>query len=262
MNFDKNLWERSISLMSTDKLPSWPCPTCGSGKLVFKQETLHFQESARQFDEGEFRKEDFEENIILGIITALAKATSRLFIRQSRFNAFLICNNSACHEAVTVSGRAEVPVALQKDNRIKTTPMILPEYFSPSLKIFPLPNDYPGPIREELARSFTIFFADSSAAGNKLRTAIERLMDELKIGDSSEKLHRRLEQFSKKFPDLGEMTMEIKWLGNEASHCSALSKSKILDGYQIFEYVLKQLFTEPAKREKIKRLSKGLKPTP
>lgn len=252
------IWEQSSDFMAVDKLPSWPCPTCNSGILVLQRKSLRFRESARQFDVEEFGGEDFESNMILGILRFVGKATLMMMVRQARFHAFLLCNDKSCKEVVTVCGRAKVPSALQKSRVTESqSHFILPEYFSPPLLIFSLPPEYPQEVRMELVKSFSIFFADTSAAANKLRIAVERIMDVIGIPPGG--LAPRLRAFKELNHELGEMLLSVKWLGDKASHSTGLSKKKILDAYEITEYVMKQLFIQPEELKKMRKLSKNLK---
>ncbi len=229
---DKTLWEKSINPLLVEHLPAWPCPQCSNGKLILAKGSLCFRQSVKQYDPKEFRKEDFENHVLLGILVILGTAAEKLLKTQARFSAFLTCN--ACDENVAVCGRAEVPSSfakkMYKDPSFSADSLsvLIPEYFTPHLLIFPLKEEYPKNIQKELAKSFSSFFSDSSSAGNKLRICIERFLDSQKISQNNN-LHQRIVDFKKSNKDLGSMLLAVKWLGNEASHAAEIDKKDFYD---------------------------------
>ena len=66
-------------------------------------------------------------------------------------------------------------------------------------------------------------------------------------------LHARLERYQKKNADVAEKLLAVKWLGNTGSHASELTRSDILDGFQLILYALDEVFEK--KSERLKRLS-------
>ena len=254
------IWKRSMGPVAVNELPLWPCPTCNKGKLLLDRKSLACEMSHERYRPIEFERDDFEENKLLGFFVALGEAVERMQWNQARFCALLKCDNQGCNERVSMSGRAEMPsaiqVALQKQSGFILTERILPEYFSPPLQIIRLRAEYPEPVRIELIRSFTIFFSEPNSAGNRLRVAIERLLDAQTV--PSGKLHHRLDEFSKRERDLAEMLMAIKWLGNEGSHSDKLTKEDVLNGYEVFSFVLLQLYVVAQDRHKMRALSQQL----
>ncbi len=251
---DKELWKKSIASISPEHVPEWPCPNCADGKLVLEQQSLCLRPVNKQYSRDEFQKEDFENGILLGILVDLGKAFIQQLVKQARFNAFLRCE--ACSEVVSVCGRAEI-LRSQNQSLNKESVFMIPEFFSPPLPIFPLEKEYPKDIKRELAKSFSVFFADSSSAGNKLRTCIEILLDNQQV-QKSNNLHSRIQEFRKMNNDLGEMLLAIKWLGNEASHATELDKNDLITAYEIIEYVLEKIFVIDTKHSRLKQLSSDI----
>jgi hypothetical protein len=104
--------------------------------------------------------------------------------------------------------------------------------------IFDIPAKCPKEVSEELRAGFSLFFSDRGATANRVRIALERLMDHLKIPPG--KLHDRLDIFSKQNP-IGENLMAVKWLGNTGSHEGKVSRDDLLDGFQILEHALAEI---------------------
>ncbi len=252
------LWQKSIEPISVGRIPEWPCPHCISGKLTLVKESLRFRRSVKQYNPDEFRKEDFEDHLLLGMLVVLGTAAERLLKSQARFSAFLTC--TACNENVAVCGRAEVPSSISKkiykDSSISDDllSVITPEYFTPHLLIFPLRQEYPKDVRKELVKSFSLFFSDSSSAGNKLRTCIERFLDSQNISKNNS-LHHRIIEFQNLNKEFGSMLLSVKWLGNEASHASEMDRKDLLSAYEITEYILEKIFVVDLNSKRLKQLS-------
>jgi hypothetical protein len=123
--------------------------------------------------------------------------------------------------------------------------------------IFELPEKCPKEVKAELRASFRLFWSDQAASAGRVRVSLERLMDHYKIpkrikGKDGKyqlsKLHRRIEQFSNSRSATGEKLMALKWLGNTASHQGDVSRKDLLDGFEILEYLLAELFDQRTAR--------------
>lgn len=280
MIFDKKIWERSLVFNSPENLPEWPCPTCQNGVVKPDRRSLKFKELANQLGDDEFSSEDFEENFLLGLLVVASnvalKYNEMKCFTQARFIGFLKCSNMSCKEVVTFTGRAKIP---NKNTPGKDTvakdETLLPEYFSPALPILPLTSAYPKKIRLELIRSFSLFFNDTASASNRLRTAIEVLLENQgilntyigedglpvknKFGKTKfRNLHNRIEELKERNCDLGEMLLSVKVLGNEGTHSSGLSKYDLLEAYRVIDYVLNELYLRPLRHQEMMRSSADL----
>ena len=255
---NKSIWEATIrEPLAVSSLPHWPCPRCKTGRLLLEKIGLVFRKNRDLYRSVEFNKDDFGENLFLGILVAVGKTLQTMQWYQARFSGFLHCDNKDCGEFVAVTGRAELPGPLMgKQVQSQMSAHIVPEYFSPSLQLFNLRDNYPAPVRAELIRSFTVFFNESNSAGARLRCAIERLLDER--GVAVESLHNRLVEFSKSENELGDLLQAIKWLGNEGSHSGKLTRQDVLDGYEVFNHVLDELYIARPNRTKMLQRSNQL----
>ena len=63
-------------------------------------------------------------------------------------------------------------------------------------------------------------------------------------------LHGRLERFAKKFPEVGQALLAVKWLGNSGTHSSELTASDSLDGFELLSFALDEIFESKSKRLK------------
>jgi hypothetical protein len=250
----KEAWLKLVEPISINEFPRLPCPTCSNGELILDLSSLRFRASKDQYKRDVFWKDDFEQNTLLRIFFAIGTALDNMQWKQSRFIGFLVC--SPCQESVAITGRAEVPSAFQKmvyKEHIQPT-RILAEYFSPHIPIFNIKSQLPEDVRSELAKSFSLYHTDTAAAGNRLRAAVERLLDSQGI-EPGRDLYGRIQQFAKKELELSELLSALRLLGNEASHEGNVSKADLLDAYAVFECIAEQLFERQNKLKTMKALS-------
>ena len=199
------------------------------------------------------------------------------------FTAILICSNSDCLEMVTTSGTCqidcEVPIHDEDGNTYeKYVNFYSPKNFFPNLKLFPLDKAIPSIIKEQINLAFHHFFFDFSSCANKIRTAIELILDEIKAPNYSiisqrsncpirstscsrnqvagrkirknfSNLHQRIENYSKKRNSkIGNLLLANKIIGNEGSHKGEIDLEDILDAFEILEAILNRLFVKPDAR--------------
>lgn len=239
---DRHLFSRGFS---EDSQPAWPCPRCGSPLRLRKKSFSRFEtaDSKRKHRNSEFGPWDVE------------------YV----FSAVFECCDGVCAEKVTVCGSGRLEPDYERsqegDTSEKWDEWFLPEYFHPHLRLFRIPESAPEDVKKELLASFNCFFADSDSSGNRLRCAIENLLDHFgvpRISQNSKKkkaepiaLHNRIDMIPDSHTRFKNRLWAIKWLGNSASHSdSALSKNDVLNGYEIFEEVLREIF-EPSRTEEI-----------
>ena len=229
---NRSLWTATLSKYNA---PAWPCPTCNNGILILDQKTVVYHET--DCSKKEHREEYWAPEMT-----------------DFRFSAWLKCNYLGCGDVAVVSGGGGVE-CWQTCNAEGETETVESEYFtvnfiSPTPNIFYLPKGCPDEAKIHLRAGFNLFFSDQSAAANRIRVALECLLDYLKIPrrrkDQSNKfidlsLHKRIEHFTKNEPALGGQLMALKWLGNTASHEGNVSRNDLLDAFEILEHVLVEL---------------------
>lgn len=129
----------------------------------------------------------------------------------------------------------------------------------PTLNLFKLPNSCPQSVKEELIKSFALYWIDLKACANKIRIAIEVLLDEQNIPKANI-LNSRL----KEYPDetIKSDLFAIKLIGNTGSHADILTKDDILDAYEIMHKVLDELFekSEEKLQRKVDMINETKKP--
>jgi hypothetical protein len=125
--------------------------------------------------------------------------------------------------------------------------VLYPTFVDPPLHFFSLPKRCPPAVSVELTACFRLVWMDVNAAANRVRAAVERLMDHLKIPTKRKNkngkfdrlsLHKRIEEFRKKEPVLGDALLAVKWLGNSGSHGNELRREDLFDAFKILDHVL------------------------
>lgn len=235
----RSLWKSTLS----DSLsPAWPCPACNKGTLVLVPKSLTFNEtvaSKRGHSEDSWSPEDV----------------------TYAFTAWLKCSHPSCSQEVAVCGIGGVEQWQTTDPEGEVQ-IVYDEYFVPRLlwpmpDIFDIPAKCPDEVKHHLRAGFRLFFSDQSAAANRIRVALESLLDHVgvprKRKDQNNKfsdlaLHGRIELFQKDQPSLGSQLMALKWLGNTASHEGNIGRDDLLDAFEILEHVLDELIGQRSAR--------------
>lgn len=228
--------------------PDWICPECDKGVLKIDQSTFKFEERAgskraRSHDEWE---PDFVKHV---------------------YTCLLHCMNGKCGEVIASSGIGEVDWDVREgENGISEEHYenyFTPVLFEPPLRIIKIPKSCPEDVSEPLVESFRLLFASPSAAANSIRVAMEELLTHLKIKRFSKSggkrrfitLHERIELLPRKYSELRELILAIKWLGNAGSHGSgSITFDDVLDAYDLTAHILEEIYAP--KRRKLKAMAK------
>jgi hypothetical protein len=227
--------------------PRWNCPTCSTG-------LLHLQEKLFVRDDAATRREINED----------------YFDRESISRVFtgaLSCAN--CGETVVFSGGGGMDREPNNNWDFEWVDYYVPHFFYPALKIIDIPcsNSVSGDMAQAVAASFLVFWSNLDACANRLRTAIELLLDGMgvdrKVKQTAAKeltLHQRLERIdSAQYPNVQGMMQAIKLVGNDGSHeLGQVSRKDVLDCYEILEHVLELVYPPPSKTEYISQLAQKL----
>lgn len=234
---DKNYW--LYLHFREGKSSDITCPTCGKDKInILGKFTIHQTKNTTELlKQGNYDMENLEY----------------------KFSGLLKCDNEYCNDVVAVCGTA-VPELIDDDPEATKSEYfrcLIPEYFSPPLKIFPLKHEYPARVREILKKSFSLYFVDSDSCGNKIRISVEALLDELGVErKKGESLHNRIKNNKKTGDLIRGMMLSIKWIGNYGSHNDSISRSDLLDAYEMMNAILDDLYDNYAK--KLSELSKTI----
>ena len=256
MAVQRNLW--------TPKFIAWaqlPCPSCAVGVLTVDKDTISKKETAESKKARKY--EEWDPDWI-----------------SLRFSAILTCANPTCDDKIFVCGKIESEWAYYygPDGQPETDidEYFVPLYFVPAPPVFPVPDECPHTIHVELQSAFSLIWSDIAAAGNRVRMAVEALMNEQKVPKKAKiksgprkgkfqdlSLHQRIEKFGVAHKAAATQLMAVKWLGNTGSHIAinALTLDDILDAFEHFEYTLDLVYakksTELVERAKAIAKQKG-----
>jgi hypothetical protein len=177
------------------------------------------------------------------------------------FSAILKC--PACKKSYACIGHFKY---FSREGKYLTTIEVGRGYLGPKAKIYYPLNFFPylsifyypkqklsDEFNHEVDLAFSHFWNDPTASSNKIRRALEHLMDYLNV-PMHEKLHHRIEEFKKTNPEVGEKLMAIKHIGNAGSHKEIVLREDILDAFQLLHFSLNQLYPSD-QEQKIREIS-------
>ena len=239
MAIDRKIWKTRFS-----SWPVLPCPSCQNGNLKVRRKSISYEETSSSLADRSHEAWDPEWVV-------------------RRFSAILICTNPACGDKVFVCGDVDLEIVdfLDEQGEHDSFPndLFSPQYFLPSPPVFRSPAKSPDEVNIQLDRAFSLYWSDTSSAANRLRVAVEALLNELSIPKKSKikngpnagkfrnlPLHDRIEKFKKSDSAAGTQLMALKWLGNIGSHMSGdeLSHSELLDAFEHFEFALDLIYVD------------------
>ncbi len=224
--------------------PAWPCPTCKAGHLRIDKDSISAKATAESVAAQDHPAWDPDWTTL-------------------RFVALAVCDNTDCLEVATIKGRGGLqPIGQSYDYQEFYTP----EYFDPSPALIIVPEQCKSEVRSELKMAFAHAWGDPTSSSAHIRTATERLLDQLRIQKSVTAkgkrqrltLQRRIELLSVKNPEASELLLAVKWIGNAGVHSGALTQQEVIDALDLLEGALSSLFDPHANRVKVlaKRINK------
>lgn len=233
---DRELWKKPLS---TTHVPGWPCPRCRQTSLRVLKDTLRHSESADS--KREHQHEGWDPCWI-----------------TYRFSAILQCSRKECGESLGVCGDGYVEQEYDwPEHASSYTETFAPRLIYPAPPMIRIPHKCPESVRKELDSAFALYWSDPSAAANRIRCSVEALLTAQRIVQRQRTkqaslrrltLHDRIELFHKRRPELADALQAIRWLGNSGSHRGGMSKDDVLDGLEIIEYVLNELYESRSRR--------------
>ena len=244
MGIDRNTFKAPYI---KDGLTHWNCPTCKKGYLKIKKGTFHHEETRDS-------------------ISAHSNFAWEPDWIEYLYSCLLECNNPACKDIVSNSGVGSVRPYMDFDKQGRSFwnegDCFSPKYFFPNLKIFDYPKNIPDEVKFELENSFSLFFCDPPSAANHIRMALENLLTYMKIKQfriqNSKRrylnLHERIKLLPKKYHDIQDIFLAVKWLGNAGSHAgTTVTSDDALNAYELMEKLLVEVFDDES--NKIKELA-------
>ena len=210
--------------------PTLPCPFCYQESLAPENvQHLSTQDSINHSDSP-----DWEPDWEFGY-----------------FHGTLRCGYSKCREIVVVSGEMRHGLSEEwddpNDGRSWTYWYRL-RYSIPSIPLTDrLPDGCPESVVLRIREAGRIFWADPAGSANRLRSALEELLNVRRVRrietTSTGKrrrlsLHRRIQILGIGNPEVAELIEAVKWIGNEGSHSSEIDASNVLLASVILEHAL------------------------
>ncbi len=229
---------------SIDNIPFYECPLCCTGEIQHNKDDYLARTTGESHS---LRKTDKSDpSFVKGLL---------------RIDLF--CSNKECNEVGVMIMDGELDPPEEGSSTLHMS--YAPAYILPAPSLFKLKNEYPNRINELMKQAFSLFWSDAASCGNKIRIAVEVLLDDQKIENTrkdksgvyllskkgrpkSIMLQQRLDDFKKKSTKGKECAAalgSIKWLGNASSHDGVLIHQDIVfRALMIFSDVLDYLYTD------------------
>lgn len=178
---------------------------------------------------------------------------------EGSFTGFLNC--VSCDEWVAVTGTykaADVEWIDRNEYRVRMC--YAPRAIVPPPPIIELPEALPKDVHECVTEAFLLFWCDSAACVNRIRSCVELVLNRLKVPRSTivvkngkrkrerRFLHNRIDILARTRPELAQSFLAAKWIGNEGSHQSVNARQAALDAFEILEDALESLWGKHERR--------------
>lgn len=233
-----------------DGTTRYQCPSCSNGYLNVVDDLFSEKETKRSRDmhgHPEWGPEYFE----------------------TVYSGVLVCSNTSCKEVVSSSGHGwDEEEYFYDDEGFPDRDYVRyykPKIFYPHLRPFPIPKDTPDNVVSEIEKSFSLVFSDPSSSANHIRVALEHLLTHMKIKRFSTNngrrtflsLHKRIDLLPRKYSEIKDIFLAVKWLGNAGSHSNhSVTLDDVLDSYELTIELLDEIFSK--KRKNAKSLAKKI----
>ena len=217
--------------------PRTPCPLCVVGSVGFGK-------SEHQLDSGSKNVLDLAHRN-LGPHDELS----------GTFAGTLVCDSSTCRQELAIAGDWAYTWDTDNLDSYGNPPfsdMYRVRYVNPPMPLLIAPERTPANVTDEITGASIILFINPSAAGSRLRRAVEELMNaqrvkKTRIDTKSKKripmsLHQRIIAFGANRPDIAEVLLAVKWIGNEATHGKQLTVSDVVLCAEVLEAALVSLY--------------------
>ena len=217
----------------------WKCPNCKKGGLVLQK-----------------------DRHIKNVISECRTVDHIYDYAVYRFVGLLQCDNKACEDVINIAGTASDEDYEDYDKEgfpymgIRIGYEV--NYFYPPLMILDLPNELDNKIKDVLIKAFGHYWNDLESSANKIRIAIEMILDDLgvkkfTINKNNKRVaistHSRIILFGVDNSDVASKMLAIKWIGNDGSHVGGeLSRSDLFTDFELLDYIIEKLYTDRDKR--------------
>ncbi|MFD0686044.1 DUF4145 domain-containing protein [Actinomadura fibrosa] len=217
---------------SLNDWPHIPCPTCTRGSLLPIPDTFVAEESvtSRSLHDNEAWEPEWI---------------------QGDFHCVLTCRKETC-DHVRVIGEMTVGCAGRHD--IQYEQYLTPTMFFPALPLLESRALCPPEVGERVDAAAKILWLDPNAAANRIRAAVEALMDDRNVIRTQPNregkvvrlsLDKRIASFKTALPqhaDAAELLLAVKWIGNVGSHEDVLRVPDVLEGVEFLDRALSLIY--------------------
>ncbi|MCX5207646.1 DUF4145 domain-containing protein [Streptomyces sp. NBC_00237] len=230
---------REIAEGFPENLEDWPhipCPTCTRGALLPVSDSFVAEESATS---STLHTHDAWEPEWI----------------QGGFHCVLTCRRATC-DRVRVVGEMSVGLARRYNghyNHDQYEQYLIPTMFLPALPLIESRSLCPSEVGERVDAAAKILWIDPNAAANRIRAAVEALMDDrgifrVQLNPKGKPvrltLDRRIANF-KALPDhtdAADLLLAVKWIGNVGSHEDVLRIRDVLEGVEFLDHALSLIY--------------------
>ncbi|MEW2219039.1 DUF4145 domain-containing protein [Streptomyces sp. NPDC006990] len=215
-----------------DDWPHIPCPTCTRGALLPVSDSFVVEESVTSRSLHDH--DAWEPEWIHG-----------------GFHCVLTCRKETC-DRVRVIGEMTVDWGGRHD--VQYEQYLAPTMFFPALPLLESRELCPSGVGERVDAAAKILWLDPNAAANRIRAAVEALLDDrgvirtkliraAKVAKIS--LDSRISTFKTALPqyaDAADLLLAVKWIGNVGSHEDVLRIPDVLEGVEFLDHALSLIY--------------------
>ena len=229
MTFRRNLWQTGFEASS---VPKYPCPSCAEGRLIVDASASFLEEP--RFSTIAQGHEDWEPDWI-----------------TERFSERLRCDNEQCGEIAMMVGETHLIESFDEEYGNGLIGILTPRAFFPAPPMIDLPEQASSRVISEIKSAFALFWMDVGSAGNRLRTSLEYVLDDLKVPrenmseDSKPvylNLNGRINLIAETVPEQAKTFHALRMVGNLGSHTAQLSTEAFLDALELYEDAMSELY--------------------
>jgi Domain of unknown function (DUF4145) len=239
----RSLWQQ---FLNTTACPGWTCPACRTGSIALVQKSLKAEETIAS--KNARKDDDWDPEWLRYTFTAWAE-----------------CRHPPCKQKFAIAGTGGVGQEYDEEGVTEWREYFAPLACHPMPDIIDLPPKCPEEVSNEVRSAFALFWAHPEACAGRIRVALEGLMTHLGVPKERTAktgkvvhidLHDRIDIFSLTDAGTGTQLMALKWLGNAGSHGRRVSRSDLLDAFEIMEHALVEIIDGRA--AKVAALAKKL----
>lgn len=244
MPVDRAAWKSDFT---RDRFITWPCPEC-AGRIALRDNAI--SEAETEISVRAHSHDAWEPSWIAGYFTVLLECGD--------------CGDPAVVSGMFVGDEYYGEDEMEAFNRYE------PKFISPAPKLIRIAPKTPDSVIAELTHAFGLFWTDSEACANRLRSAVERILDDQRVQKAPSRdnrrvrlsLHKRLELLREKKSEAADLLMAAKWIGNAGSHGKPLQRDDLFNGFDLMEQALELLYSDAAAvaRRLARNINKARKP--